>query len=186
MGGLPSPLEAVDIWRDIWFEEAHHSTAIEGNTLVRKQVEELLREGRAVGAKQLSEYMEVVGYADAARWVYRQAIQPSAWNSDELITLAEIRKIHHTALTPVWDVAPHPEANLEEAPGNLRQHEIEPFLSGMQPPTWALVDSEMRDGWPRRESLRPAAIPSQRTSRCFTAGSNRSIRFSTATVEPVA
>jgi hypothetical protein len=32
MGGLPAPLEAVDIWRDIWFEEAHHSTAIEGNT----------------------------------------------------------------------------------------------------------------------------------------------------------
>jgi hypothetical protein len=25
MGGLPSPLEGVDIWRDIWFEEAHHS-----------------------------------------------------------------------------------------------------------------------------------------------------------------
>jgi hypothetical protein len=48
-----------------------------------------------------------------------------------LITLAEIRKIHHTALTPVWDVAPHPEANLEEAPGNLRQHEIEPFLTQM-------------------------------------------------------
>ena len=50
----------------------------------------------ARSGKRLSEYMEVVGYrADAPRWVYRQAIQPSAWNSDELITLAEIRKIHH-------------------------------------------------------------------------------------------
>lgn len=36
LGGLPSPLEASDIWKDIWFQEAHHSTAIEGNTLVLK------------------------------------------------------------------------------------------------------------------------------------------------------
>ena len=36
LGGLPSPLEAEGIWRDIWLEEAHHSTAIEGNTLVLK------------------------------------------------------------------------------------------------------------------------------------------------------
>ena len=38
LGGLPSPIEAKDIWRGIWLEEAHHSTAIEGNTLVLKQV----------------------------------------------------------------------------------------------------------------------------------------------------
>jgi hypothetical protein len=48
LGGLPSPLEADGIWRDIWLEEAHHSTAIEGNTLALKQVEALLAEGRAV------------------------------------------------------------------------------------------------------------------------------------------
>lgn len=74
MGGLPSPLEASDIWRGIWFEEAHHSTAIEGNTLVLKQVEKLLAEGRAVGDKELREYTEVRGYADASEWVYGQAI----------------------------------------------------------------------------------------------------------------
>jgi hypothetical protein len=51
---------------DIWFQEAHHSTAIEGNTLVLTQVEALLAEGRAVGGKLLREYMEVRGYADAA------------------------------------------------------------------------------------------------------------------------
>ena len=66
MGGLPNPLEAADIWKGIWYEEAHHSTALEGNTLVLKQVEVLLAEGRAVGDKQLKEYMEVRGYADAA------------------------------------------------------------------------------------------------------------------------
>ena len=72
MGGLPNRLEASDIWRGIWFEEAHHSTAIEGNTLVLRQVEALLGEGRAVGDKELREYMEVRGYANAADWVYGQ------------------------------------------------------------------------------------------------------------------
>lgn len=31
LGGLPSPIEAEDIWGDIWYQEAHNSTAIEGN-----------------------------------------------------------------------------------------------------------------------------------------------------------
>ena len=79
LGGLPTPVEAAGSWRDIWYEEAHHSTALEGNTLVLKQVERLLDEGRAVGNKELREYMEVRGYADAADWVYRQAISPNGF-----------------------------------------------------------------------------------------------------------
>lgn len=76
LGGLPRPVEAQDIWEDIWHLEAHHSTAIEGNTLVMKEVQALLDQGRAVGAKTLGEYNEVRGYADAARWVYQQALEP--------------------------------------------------------------------------------------------------------------
>jgi Fic family protein len=101
MGGLPSPLEAADTWKGIWFEEAHHSTAIEGNTLVLKQVEQLLAEGRAVGNKELSEYLEVRGYADAADWVYGQAIEPGTWETSELITLTEVRYVHEMAMRPV-------------------------------------------------------------------------------------
>ena len=71
MGGLPSPVEAEGIWTTIWFEEAHHSTAIEGNTLVLKQVERLLAEGLAIGDRELKEYMEVRGYANAAQWGLR-------------------------------------------------------------------------------------------------------------------
>ncbi|MEO6713133.1 MAG: Fic family protein, partial [Mycobacteriales bacterium] len=74
LGGLPSPAAAPDIWDELWHLEAHHSTAIEGNTLVLNEVRKLLDEGRAVGSKELSEYMEVKGYADAARWVYGQAL----------------------------------------------------------------------------------------------------------------
>jgi Fic family protein len=143
MGGLPIPLEAADIWRGIWFEEAHHSTAIEGNTLVLKQVEALLAEGRAVGDKQLGEYMEVKGYADAADWVYRQAIQPGAWRSGEILTMTELRQVHRMAMTPVWDVAPHPDATDREGPGNFREHDIHPFPGGMTPPSWVLVSGEM-------------------------------------------
>lgn len=79
MGGRPSPVEADDIWTAIWDQEAHHSTALEGNTLVFSQVEALPAEGRAVGDKELKEYMEVTGYADAAKWVYGQALEPGSW-----------------------------------------------------------------------------------------------------------
>lgn len=149
MGGLPSPLEAADIWRGIWFEEAHHSTAIEGNTLVLRQVELLLAEGRAVGDKALSEYMEVKGYADAAEWVYAQGRQPDEFGSDDNpLTLTEVRHVHRLAMTPVWDVAPHPDATLSEAPGNFREHDIERFPGGMKPPTWPFVHGAV-ESWLR-------------------------------------
>jgi len=143
MGGLPNPLEAADIWRGIWFEEAHHSTAIEGNTLVARQVEALLAEGKAVGAKELREYMEVRGYANAAQWVYDQAIQHGGWATEDTISLAEVRRVHEMAMSLVWDVAPHPDATPREGPGSFREHEIEPFTRGMRPPTWPLVPSEV-------------------------------------------
>lgn len=143
MGGLPNRLEAADIWQEIWFEEAHHSTAIEGNTLVAKQVEILLAEGKAVGEKELREYLEVTGYADAAQWVYDQAIQPGAWSTGGTLSVAEVRRVHEMAMTPVWGVAPHPNATEREGPGNFREHEIEPFSGGMRPPTWPTVSSEI-------------------------------------------
>lgn len=155
MGGLPSPLEAADTWRGIWYEEAHHSTAIEGNTLVLKQVATLLAEGRAVGDKQLKEYMEVKGYADAAEWVYDQAIHSEAWEHDELITLTEIRNVHRLALDPVWEVAPHPDANPEERPGSFRRHDINPFPEGMTPPAWVEIDAAMNDWLKDARVLQP-------------------------------
>lgn len=146
LGGLPSPEESEGIWRGIWFEEAHHSTALEGNTLVLKQVEQLLAEGRAVGDKQLREYMEVKGYADAASWVYGQGIDPAVHDPDRLVTLTEVRAIHERAMQPVWDVEPHPEASAEEGPGSFRRHDIHPFPGGMTPPAWPLVDAEV-EAW---------------------------------------
>ena len=154
LGGLPSPPEAADIWRGIWYEEAHHSTALEGNTLVLKQVERLLDEGRAVGNKELREYMEVRGYADAADWVYRQAISPNGLaHPQRILTLEEVRHVHHTAMTPVWQVAPHPSATAREAPGSFREHEINPFPGGMLPVSWPLVPAEMTTWMDRVNAL---------------------------------
>lgn len=143
LGGLPSPIEAADIWKDIWTAEAHHSTAIEGNTLVISEVEKLLDEGRAVGDKQLREYMEVKGYANAADWVYREGIQPSSHDPNRFLTMQDVRRIHQQVMALVWDVDPHPDATPAEGPGSFRQHEIKPFSSGMTPVTWPLVDAEM-------------------------------------------
>ena len=134
LGGLPSPLEAKDIWRGIWLEEAHHSTAIEGNTLVLRQVEQLLSEGRAVGNKELREYMEVQGYGNAADWVYSHGVDPGEWTGDGLLTLTDLRHVQKLAMDLVWDVAPHAQATDRERPGSFREHDIEPFSGGMQPP----------------------------------------------------
>lgn len=145
MGGLPSPEEADGIWTAIWYEEAHHSTAIEGNTLVLKQVERLLADGVAVGDKELREYMEVRGYANAARWVYGQALDPGAWTDGNLLTLTEVRHVHQMAIGPVWDVSPHPQATDREGPGGFREHDIHPFPGGMSPPSWPDVPAAMAD-----------------------------------------
>ena len=164
MGGLPNPVEAADIWRGIWFEEAHHSTAIEGNTLVLKQVEALLAEGRAVGDKALAEYLEVRGYADAADWIYQHAIAPGSWSTTALLTLTEVRQIHRMAMQPVWDAAPHPQASAREGPGAFREHDIHPFPGGMIPVSWPLIGPEV-SAWledvnalPRRDLTLPERL----------------------------
>jgi hypothetical protein len=108
-------------------------------------VRKLLDEGRAVGGKELKEYMEVVGYADAAKWVYGQGLEPGDWTTGQLLSMQEVRTVHHLAMTPVWNVAPHPHANPSESPGNWREHEIEPFPEGMKPPPFTELDGLMRD-----------------------------------------
>lgn len=164
MGGLPSPEEASGIWEDIWYQEAHHSTAIEGNTLVLKQVKSLLRDGKAVGDKELREYLEVQGYAQAASWVYRQAMDPTGLTrTGSLLTLAELREVHCQAMTPVWEVAPHPDATDREKPGNFREHEIRSFPGGMKPVTFPLVHSEINSWIETVNSLAagPLSLPEE-------------------------
>lgn len=145
IGGLPRPAEAEEIWKDIWYHEAHNSTALEGNTLVLREVEKLLSEGRAVGNKELKDYLEVKGYAEAAQWVYDQGVGAGEYTGDALLTVTEVRRVHALAMSPVWEVAPHPQANATEGPGSWRQHDIRPFPGGMAPPGHTEVPARIQD-----------------------------------------
>jgi len=157
-GGLPTPREAARIWSDIWHLEAHHSTALEGNTLVLRQVEMLLGKGVVAGGQPYKNYLEVQGYADAAKWVYDQACQPTGDEGSPLVTLQEIRNIHQMIMTPVWGFAPHPDATERETPGNFREHEIMPFDGGMTPPSWVLVPAEVGQ-WVDEANRLPVGSP---------------------------
>lgn len=157
VGGLPAPEEAAEIWRSIWFFDAHNSTALEGNTLLLRQVEALLARGKTVGGKALKDYLEVEGYAEAARKIYERA--HAGDTGGPLLTLQDVRETHHTAMTPVWDVAPHPDALPTEAPGNFRQHDLRPFGRGMQPPTFLLVHERMSDWVDQTNGLPSVAGP---------------------------
>jgi len=161
LGGLPSPAEAGDIWTPLWHQEAHNSTALEGNTLLLREVQTLLLEGRAVGNKELKDYLEVKGYAAAAEWVYGRALEPGNWRTEELVTLTEVRETHRRLMGAVWEVVPHPDALPEESPGNWRRHDIHPFPGGMTPPSFADIQVLMSD-WvgsvsQLREDDRPVA-----------------------------
>jgi Fic family protein len=141
-GGLPTAQEAKEVWDDIWYLEAHNSTAIEGNTLVLREVKTLLDEKRSIGGKALKDYLEVEGYGRAADWVYAQA-NSSEMVSAQTITITEVRYIHELLVKNVWLVAPHPDALPQETPGAFRQHDILPFAGGMTPPPWTDVAPQM-------------------------------------------
>jgi len=149
VGGLPSPWEAEGIWDDIWQEETHHSTAMEGNTLVLRQVKVLLDEGRAVGNKELREYLEIEGYASAAKWVYDQAIRRN-WDVQGatppgLVSLSDLREIHTLVMGPVWRVFPPEGAGDQEGPGGFRECEVAPLREGFRPPPSITVRPELDD-----------------------------------------
>src|ERR671930_2210 len=156
VGGLPLPAEADAIWEGIWYEEAHHSTAIEGNTLALKEVERLLAEGKAVGSKKLAEYLEVEGYAKAAQWVYAQAVEQSRdWPGAERINLTELRQIHRLVVEPAWLHSPPEGLEQREGPGSFRPHDIRPFTGGMTPPPFPEVPALLSD-WLRDADRGPA------------------------------
>ncbi|MDR1514522.1 MAG: Fic family protein [Synergistaceae bacterium] len=142
-GGLPNLEQASAIWDDIWYVEAHNSTGIEGNTLVLREVKAVLQRRRAIGGKELKDYLEVEGYGKAAKWVYAQARAPKTFIPEGLISITELRFIHELLLESLWKVEPHKNALASEKPGSFREHDILPFGGGMTPPTFPLVLSNI-------------------------------------------
>lgn len=154
IGGLPGPDVASEIWRDIWYEETHASTAIEGNALILKEVRALLEEGRAVGDKELREYLEVKGYADAAEWVYSQANDLALVRAEPYLLLSELREIHRRVVTSVWEVAPPVDHLPGEGPGSFRLHDILPFANGMTATPFTDIHSGITD-WLQTANAEP-------------------------------
>ena len=95
--------------------------------------------------KELKEYLDVKGYAETAKWVYSQALDGGGWKGGKLVTVTEVREVHRTALSLVWEVAPHPLARPDESLGSFRRHEIRPFPNGRQPPEWPTVPAAVTD-----------------------------------------
>ncbi len=99
--------------------------------------------GKAVGAKDLKDYLEVRGYGDAARWVYAQASGGGTYRTSTLLTITEVREVHQRVMDAAWSVAPHPDAGSDEGPGSFRRHDIRPFGGGMTPTPWTDVQSQL-------------------------------------------
>lgn len=128
IGGLPEPTVFSDVWADIWTEETHHSTALEGNTLRLRQVQLLLEDGVVTGsAKALREWLEAKAYGDAARWVYHHAYIGRFERADTKITEPDIQRIHDLVVRSVWAHFP-PEGMVSgETPGAYRLKDHDPL-----------------------------------------------------------
>src|SRR5437879_6425676 len=98
LGGLPRDVEADEVLHEIWLDDVHNSTAIEGNTMTRAQVAELVEHRQA--SASLVETMEVEGYARAADWVYRQA------NDYKGVPVAVVSEVHKIAIDLAWKIEP--------------------------------------------------------------------------------
>ena len=120
IGGLPEPTVFQDVWADIWIEETHNSTAIEGNTLRRRQVQLLLEEGVVTGsAHELKEWMEAKAYGEAARWTYDGAFRGQFQRDDDMITETDLRRIHQLTVESVWVHFPPGGLRPDETPGAI-------------------------------------------------------------------
>jgi Fic/DOC family len=146
IGGLPEPTVFQDVWADIWIEETHNSTAIEGNTLRRKQVQLLLEDGVVTGSEhELREWLEAKAYGEAARWTYQQAMHGRVTDPKALISEMDVRRIHHLTVDTVWKYFPPEGLRGDKQPGAYRTGEIEPLRDGLRPIPPSIIPSRMSD-----------------------------------------
>lgn len=121
------------------------------------QVRALLGEGRAVGNKALTEYLEIQAYSEAAHWVYAQAVSDDAWSGRDLVSITELRQIHRLVVEPVWRHFPPALRREDDGPGSFRHLDIEPLASGYRPPSWPEVPALVTD-WIGFVNRPPAGI----------------------------
>jgi Fic family protein len=145
LGGLPRAVEADQILRDIWIDDVHNSTAIEGNTMTRAQVEELVEHRRA--SSLLVETLEVEGYARAADWVYRVASEYAH------VPLEVVQEAHRLAVELAWAIEP-PATN--DRPGSWRTTGV--AVRGVQVSLPAAIHADLQQ-WSRSTERRAGRHP---------------------------
>jgi hypothetical protein len=138
LGGLPRAIEADQILRQIWIDDVHNSTAIEGNTMTRAQVENLVERRRASGS--LLENLDVEGYARAADWAYQHAREFTG------VPVGVLRELHKIAVSLAWAVEPPPT---RDAPGAWRASGVR--IRAVQVPLPAMVPAEL-EAWSKSTS----------------------------------
>ena len=146
IGGLPEPTVFQDVWADIWVEETHNSTAIEGNTLRRKQIQLLLEDNVVTGSHHdLKEWLEAKAYGEAARWTYHRAFFGRFNEPDIKVTETDIRQIHQLAVESVWVHFPPEGLRRDETPGGYRTGDHEPLRRDLEPVPRSVVPSLVSD-----------------------------------------
>jgi cell filamentation protein, protein adenylyltransferase len=130
LGGLPRAVEADQILRQIWIDDVHNSTAIEGNTMTRAQVENLVEYRRTSG--NLIENLEIEGYARAADWVYQHA------RDYQGVSPAVLSEIHRLTVGLVWQIDP---PTTRDEPGAWRKGGVR--IRAVQVPFPAAIPGEL-------------------------------------------
>lgn len=127
MGGLPRAVEADEILRRIWIDDVHNSTAIEGNTMTRAQVEDLVERGKASG--RLVENLDVEGYSRAADFGYQHA------RDYDGVPVAVLSELHRLAVGLAWAVEPPPTRDQPGAwrAGGVRVRSVEVTMPAVIP-----------------------------------------------------
>ncbi len=138
LGGLPRAVEADHILRQIWIDDVHNSTAIEGNTMTRAQVVDLVERRKASGL--LLENLDVEGYARAADWAYQHARDYAG------VPVAVLSEIHKVAVGLAWAMEP---PVTRDRPGAWRNGGVK--IRAVQVPMPAVIPAEL-DGWSRSTS----------------------------------
>ena len=89
----PLPADVVSqIREDMRIRFTSHSTAIEGNTLTRRETKAVLEDGITIGGKSLREHLEAVGHSHAID--YMEALV----QRDEALTERTLKEIHNLIL----------------------------------------------------------------------------------------
>ena len=145
LGGLPRAVEADHVLRQIWIDDVHNSTAIEGNTMTRAQVENLVE--RRQTSASLVESLEVEGYARAADWVYRNAPDFSG------VPVSVVSEIHKQVVNLAWQIDP---PTTRDDPGAWRRGAVRVRSVQVSPP--AAIPADL-DSWSASTTNRAETHP---------------------------